>query len=62
MKKRNKTSEERYMTYKSLFKTLKKKSKKSYYSNLIKILHKISIDEKEIVNDKTIAENSIILL
>ena len=33
--KRNKTSEERYNIYKTLFETLKKKSKKSYYSNLI---------------------------
>ena len=33
--KRNKTSEERYNTYKTLFETLKKISKKSYYSNLI---------------------------
>ena len=32
--KRNKTSNERYKIYQTLFETLKKKSKKSYYSNL----------------------------
>ena len=31
--KRSKTSEERYKVYKTLFETLKKKSKKFYYSN-----------------------------
>ena len=35
LKKRNKTREERYKTYEISFETLKKKSKKFYFSNLI---------------------------
>ena len=37
LKKRNKTGEEKYKAYKTIFETLKKDSKKSCYSNLIDI-------------------------
>ena len=73
LKKRNKTDEEKYKAYKTIFETLKKDSKKSCYSNLIDInknnikqtwdvmkeiirKSKFKIDEKEIIDKKTIAE------
>ena len=80
--KKNKASQERCKIDKTLFETLKKNSKKPYYSNLIvkyknnikkiwdvmkeiigkykfrirKLPHKIVIDGKQIINEKTIAE------
>ena len=50
--KKKKSSEERYKIYEKLFKTLKKKSKKSYNSNMIdkyKSSIKNTQDEKEII-------------